>query len=108
MTDISKERYGYSIAAIGTTVFERDKPNDHVAHLTIPMWAAQDPDDSHGVRAKVHARTKLFAAAPSLLEALEKIAEPIDTKTCIGDPWGFYADLQAIARAAISSARGEA
>lgn len=34
-----------------------------------------------------------------LREALEQIAEPLDTSTCIGDPWAFYADLQAVARA---------
>lgn len=45
--------------------------------------------------------------AETYRKALEQIAEPLDFATCIGDPWDFYRDLQAVARDAIAAARGE-
>ncbi|MCM8735946.1 hypothetical protein M5E06_17580 [Azospirillum sp. A1-3] len=47
------------------------------------------------------------SAAEKYRKALEQIADPLDFATCIGDPWDFYRDLQAVARDAIAAARGE-
>lgn len=41
-----------------------------------------------------------------LVAALEVIAKPI-TGSPIGNAWDFYADLQNVARAALSKAKGE-
>lgn len=45
------------------------------------------------------------AAFEGMREALEVIAEPINTADCIGDPWAFYRDLQVVALSALTAAR---
>jgi Lar family restriction alleviation protein len=52
----------------------------------IKRWNTRSPDPSVAV----------------LREALEKIAEPL-AGVPVGDPWAFYADLQELARSALSS-----
>jgi O-succinylbenzoate synthase len=45
-------------------------------------------------------------AQAELVEALRKIAAPTDFSSCIGDPWDFYRDLQAIASKALARIEG--
>lgn len=47
---------------------------------------------------------RLQAINAELVAALTEIAKPLEG-TPVGDPWGFYADLQNIARAALSKAK---
>ncbi|PWC98050.1 hypothetical protein [Azospirillum sp. TSO5] len=92
-------------------VLERAKRlQDEVDELRYERDPRNWPEATRRIKRKAVAANKAREAAEDtakrLLEALEKIAEPLDTKTCIGDPWLFYADLQAIARDAIDATRG--
>lgn len=62
------------INSIGTHVFSAaaaDVYPRNIADLTIPFWAATDPDDQHGVRTRVQADTRYIAAChPKTMRAL--------------------------------------
>ena len=67
--------------------------------LTIDQWRARAEAQSLSLS---EAREEIAG----LRKALRTIAEPI-VGTPIGDPWAFYADLQAVANAALVSGSRE-
>lgn len=102
MTPVSEDQWDCEVGRISAQVYRSGKRGEHICHLVIPMWAADDPDDTHGRKAEVRAQAKAIAALPEAIRALRRIAE-CETPSANAT----VKRMAAIARDALSHVGGE-